>query len=402
MDTIRLRCNFDYGSGIVPADVTISHEPSGEIIATVRPDRPIVSTFKQDCYLESVSGSAYPRIARTHCLYPKVTYHSANGVSTVTLEYHLFELLIEKSDQPLEADEVSVAVFIANLSFGNSRSDSFDVTIQGIGISVRAVSPKPASHVAVISKVAFGRLDEVVETVRSMFSICSFMTGKLAELVRIDVSRNGAIASTRVEAGLLLFDHGMPVVHPLFFGPGEITLFLEHAYPLYRKLDRELLLGSLIGIGIRAKHASYEADKLLLMANWLEILRYNYALNVGVPIGTFKQRPNDQFVWVNNTQSAKGTDTTASFRDILVNFCNRYGISGWSNDFKDIRNEIVHTGMIGGTNHYQRYLDLHHFCDRVVLTLLEYDKLGGKYIPINQTEHPDPNRTGNNVIQFIP
>ena len=43
------------------------------------------------------------------------------------------------------------------------------------------------------------------------------------------------------------------------------------------------------------------------------------------------------------------------FEEILMEFCNDNKISGWRKDFKDIRNGIIHTGEVKGTNVWERY-----------------------------------------------
>lgn len=91
------------------------------------------------------------------------------------------------------------------------------------------------------------------------------------------------------------------------------------------------------------------------MANFLEVIRYNYALNVGVATGIFAQS-GDSFECVGGLQSGK----RATFMEILQRFCAAVGLTGWSKDFKDVRNEIIHTGALQGplAIQIQRYLDL--------------------------------------------
>lgn len=76
-------------------------------------------------------------------------------------------------------------------------------------------------------------------------------------------------------------------------------------------------------------------------------------------------------------------------------------ISGWLDDFKDLRNEIIHTGSVSGSDKLNRYFNLHHFCDRVLLGLLGWDQTQGFYIPINCPSVPDPNVIGVNRVRFV-
>jgi hypothetical protein len=133
------------------------------------------------------------------------------------------------------------------------------------------------------------------------------------------------------------------------------------------------------------------------MAVFLEIMRYNYALNVGVQAGTFKPR-GDNFDWV----SGPRTGHQGSFEDILMDLWATMQLTGWRNAFKDWRNDVVHQGSLRGSADDQRrhYLDMHHFCDRVLLALLDWDHAGGDYIPINDHPHPDPKAVGYNWQKF--
>jgi hypothetical protein len=106
-------------------------------------------------------------------------------------------------------------------------------------------------------------------------------------------------------------------------------------------------------------------------------LRYNYALNVG----HFTQTEDD-FYWAD-----RRTDKNVSFNAILKDFCQTNNLQRWIYLYTKIRNEIVHQGEVIGNDDEEKiknYLDLHHFCDRVLLAILNWDRVSGHYIPINQ------------------
>ena len=44
---------------------------------------------------------------------------------------------------------------------------------------------------------------------------------------------------------------------------------------------------------------------------------------------------------------------------------------------------------------------LHHFCDCVILALLEWDRVGGQYVPANHPSFNGPDKLGMNIINFV-
>lgn len=92
---------------------------------------------------------------------------------------------------------------------------------------------------------------------------------------------------------------------------------------------------------------------------------------------------------------------TKSLRERLEQFCKNCNITHWKDDFKILRNEIVHIGTVRDPNAWERYFDLHHFCDSVILALLEWDRVGGRYIPANYPSYNGPAKWGMNIIPFV-
>lgn len=179
-----------------------------------------------------------------------------------------------------------------------------------------------------------------------------------------------------------------------------LTQFIEHSYEYYQQIVTTYNLNNLINLGVLAKHTPYIEVKTLLMCNFLEVLRYNYALNVCCPSGVFYKNDKDYFYLVSNGIRNRNS---ASFQDIVQHFCTTNRLTGWRSCFKDIRNEIVHTGNITGSNSLekiQKYQDLHHFCDRVILALLQWNLVSGHYIPRNCPNNPNPAVLGVNRVAF--
>lgn len=163
-------------------------------------------------------------------------------------------------------------------------------------------------------------------------------------------------------------------------GNTNIIKFLEHSYNFYKANNGKYLLSNLINTSILAKRTEYIQTKLLLMCNFLEILRFNYAKNIGVQNNRFTQKKDD-FIW----KIGMNKGNKASFKQILLYFLTSNNITGWNDDYLHIRNEIVHTGDIC-TNGLERYYNLNHFCDRIILAILDWNSVSGVYIPINCQE----------------
>jgi hypothetical protein len=75
-----------------------------------------------------------------------------------------------------------------------------------------------------------------------------------------------------------------------------------------------------------------------------------------------------------------------SFAEILADFCADNRITQWKPEFTTFRNRMFHGLAIPGPtllDQYWRVMDVAHFCDVVVLALLNWDASGGRYVPCN-------------------
>jgi hypothetical protein len=129
------------------------------------------------------------------------------------------------------------------------------------------------------------------------------------------------------------------------------------------------------------------------MCNFLEILRYNHAISCP---NKFIKKQGDRFYWADGRNAYE-----VSFKEILKDFCVTNDLQ--FENFTNIRNTIVHQGEVIGNNSEKKrenYLRLHHFCDRVLLTLLNWDKVSGYYIPINKQQYKPMNGIAVNRIEF--
>ncbi|MTJ49087.1 hypothetical protein [Dolichospermum sp. UHCC 0259] len=169
--------------------------------------------------------------------------------------------------------------------------------------------------------------------------------------------------------------------------------FIESTYTDYISNVNIYKLKKLITLGILAKNTPYLENKTILMCNFLEILRYNHAISCP---NKFIKKQEDCFYWADGRNPNE-----VSFNKILKDFCKTNNLQ--FEYFIDIRNTIVHQGEVIGNNldkKRENYLRLHHFCDRVILTLLKWDEVSGYYIPINKQQYKPMNGIAVNRIKF--
>ena len=77
----------------------------------------------------------------------------------------------------------------------------------------------------------------------------------------------------------------------------------------------------------------------------------------------------------------------AVFAEILRDFCDDHRITKWKREYTTFRNNVFHgRGVPGPTllDQYSHIMDVAHFCDSVVLALLNWDAAGGRYVPCNE------------------
>lgn len=214
--------------------------------------------------------------------------------------------------------------------------------------------------------------------------------------VRTDEEHEGTVVATLLRmGGSRATGFNLAPILPSFMGPGVIKPFLEACFAPAAVASKTLPLVRLINTLLDLRSEPVVHIKGLLAANFLEVLRYRYALNVLVPAG--RARPEgDHFC-------APGDKGTMSFAAILGAFCTDIGLSGWDSRFKDFRNRVVHGDDIEGSTireQYAKVLEVLHFCDRIILALLDWDRAGGTYIPCVEPDRATPTSYGVNVRPF--
>ncbi|MEZ2225291.1 MAG: hypothetical protein ACBR12_10200 [Microcoleus sp.] len=280
---------------------------------------------------------------------------------------------------------VSVKMYLTNLDhYFDQKHINYTINIPNLPQVVLSTHKEGAiSNIAEVSQIRYSELENIKNLICSICCLCSFASGRLSKIARMEVLCGGKLiyqelTSTSVDTTLNK--------DPKVISNEDLIQFIKHSYNRYQEIATVYNLNNLINLGILAKDTPYIEVKTLLMCNFLEVLRYNYALNVGCPKEVFcHDQISDEFFWVHKLNN-KNKPCKAHFEEILKHFFEADNLSNWSSDFKRIRNEIVHTGNITGSNSLekiQKYKDLHHFCDRVILALLQWDSVSGHYIPRN-------------------
>lgn len=368
MFTKKVNCEVNIGATIIREEVMFTQENDCSIKACIPiQNSESVETINQ-INIFGVASNDEPILKE--CKGEIVTNNSVS----VTVIFPNIEF--KKASISLNNDTVTLKVYVTNLPYFK-RHGSID--IEGYCFHVRPHNEGSITNCIQIMETNYEAVESILQIVDKLCWLNSFAAGSLSSIARVEVFRNDeclrlimrAVNTTLTSPTTLIYEDGENE---------NIIKFLEHSYGFYKVYNDQYLLNNLINTSILAKQTKYIETKLLLMCNFLEILRYNYAKNIGVANNIFIQSKNN-FKWNTGTNSGK----TVSFKEILLSFLTSNNITGWSDDYLHIRNEIVHTGHICN-NEFERYYNLHHFCDRIILAILKWDSVSGLYIPINQQE----------------
>lgn len=340
----ELICQLNYGTETVMADVVISQSDDCSVIATITPHRQIsLISSNVDCFLESIFNCLSSLLLKT----TPVTILEQNNQLKAKLG--VAELEVQKL--PQDSDTVSVRMYLTNLhSYFYNNHIEFHINIPGQPQVVLSAHEEGAiSNIAEVSQIPYSDLEKIKKLVDSICWLSSFASGRLSAVARMEVLRNEELIYqelTSVDNTTL--NQGPQVIYDV----DDLTQFIEHSYNYYQQIATTYNLNNLINLGILAKHTPYIEVKTLLMCNFLEVLRYNYALNVGCLSGVFRQIRDNNFEWL----SGANRERKASFNEILTRLCDSNSIiSGeFTRDFTNIRNEIVHTGNITGSNSLEK------------------------------------------------
>lgn len=246
----------------------------------------------------------------------------------------------------------------------------------------------------------YARRLEVEKVAMDIVLLLTFGAGTQISIARVDYEREGAILSTRLlslKREMRTFWRGPVWSH--MTRQGIVKPYLENSYPNLTATALVFPMARLITILVDVRGESMVHTQGLLLANFLEIVRYNYARNVLCRQDKATQK-GDRFRHV-------GQKNDWSFHEIWADFLKANGIGGWNASYKDFRNALSHgEELAGATLEEQHDLVLHilNFCDRIILALLQWDAVKGGYIPCHlpeTTEH-DENGVFTVKLNYVP
>ena len=388
---LELVGTIEIGPHSVEAEICLRQNEDASLQATVHPKESMSPFALDECVLQSASGSSGPALARTRGVIIKCT--CAVPDRTTAYEVQLIRTDLQYTTDVEESRLVNVAMALTNIPLFR-RNIGHYLNLAGDSVRLQAVSEGCTSHVAGFEQMPYCEIDAAERLVEDFCWLCSFASGSLCAIHCLEVTSDDDLVSRSFRAVDTNPDRTFELIQD-DIDSEDPTLFVESSMVPYRRESQSYPLPALIHMGVLAKNVDYLEVKCLLMSNFIEMLRYSHATNVMVPAGALHQKQQN-FEWTDGRKPHR-----ASLRHIVEDFCTKHRLTGWSGDFIKLRNEIVHTGKVGGTDPLERYLDLHHFCDQVILALLDWDGVGGSYIPINKPSVDDPGVTGTNRIPFV-
>ncbi|MBO1059398.1 MAG: hypothetical protein ACK5WC_17230 [Aphanizomenon sp.] len=364
---INLRCYVELQGERKETEVTLHQEEDGSLFCTL-PMAQLTIKLK-----ENVSIQGVPEIS-PYVLRPATTVNILDDIKLSLLE-GTNQLKVDFENLELDAiyqiegsDEVNFRFYLNNSPFFNSDYEPYNVNISGKPFSFRKDRQGGISPSIEVNNVQYSNLEEIEKIIDDICWLLSFAGGVYSSIARVEACHDDRIAYIKFNSckEINKFKPGLQIIDD-----ADICKFIEKSYQPYQQNKQNYLLNNLIEVGLRTENIIFIEVKLLLMANFLEVLRYNYALNIAVPRGDMRQQGKN-FKWTL-------TNKRAEFEPILIDFCNNHNISDWNNDFVDVRNEIVHTGDLSG-DQATRYRQMYQFCNRVILALLDWDLAEGEYI----------------------
>lgn len=362
---INLRCDVEIKGQKKETEVTVHQEEDGSLFCTL-PIPQLIMTLKENISIQGVSKLLpyvlKPTDSSNYILIPQCQMPKL-------IKVYFDKLELDPIYQIKPNDEVKVRFYLINLPFFNSDYEQYDVNISGKTFNFSKYEDGCISTLIEVNHVHYSDLTEIEKIIDDVCLLLSFAGGVYSSIARLEVCHtNDSIAYIKFNScqDINKLKTKLPIIDN-----AHICKFIEKSYQPYQQNQQNYLLSNLIEVGLRTNYTIFIEVKLLLMANFLEVLRYNYALNIAVPRGDMRQQGKN-FKWTL-------TNKRAEFEAILIDFCNNHNILDWDNDFVAVRNEIVHTGDLSGDK-ATRYRQLHQFCNRVILALLDWDLAEGEYI----------------------
>lgn len=395
---MKLCCNFETQNQTVRSDVYLNQEDDCSVVATIIPCTPVNFNVvtEEEAFLTSIPNSSPILLTRT----PVFISNSNTKFSSNAGLKQEFDVKISSAElksTTIPSNKISIKFYLTNIRYFD-RSN-IDICINGKPrVTLHPFLEGQVTHYAVIDSVNYSDLDNIKDLIDSICWLISFASGKKCCIAKTEVCDSEQIVYQElISVGTKLNENNVSKL----VEERDVIKFVEKTYVHYQNYKDTYLLKKLINIGIQAKHNNYTEVKTLLMVNFLEVLRYNFALNVFCRQGIFKKKQDD-FIW--NKGKYKGKNKKVPFKEIIIKLLIVYRIkNSWHENFKKNRNSIIHKGDCLGANDIDRinnYRKLHHFCDRIMLAILQWDKYSGYYIPNDQISIKPSTYVGINRVLF--
>jgi hypothetical protein len=363
---INLRCYVELQGERKETEVTLHQEEDGSLFCTL-PMPQLTIKPKENVSIEGIP-KLFPYLRPATTMYILDDTKFSLSLTNKILQVDFDNLELDLIYAIKASDEFTLRFYLNNLPFFKSEDKQYDVNISGKTFSFLKCEQGCISTLIEVNNVQYSDLKAIEKIIDDIYWLLSFAGGVYSSIARVEACHDDRIAYIKFNSckEINKFKPGLQIIDD-----ADICKFIEKSYQPYQQNKQNYLLNNLIEVGLRTENIIFIEVKLLLMANFLEVLRYNYALNIAVPRGDMRQQGKN-FKWT-------VTNKRAEFEPILIHFCNNHNISDWNNDFVDVRNEIVHTGDLSG-DQATRYRQMYQFCNRVILALLDWDLAEGEYI----------------------
>lgn len=202
---------------------------------------------------------------------------------------------------------------------------------------------------------------KVRETARAVCALLGFATSTPIRIARTFV--DDAQSILQISINDLHRDPIGTARAPQLIPNADVESFLKatlHAIPL-----APYPLNEVMDLLVDARQTTTMEVAALILANVLEIYRYNYLHRIAIPTNRVRTS-RDRLIW-----SSSGD--VVNFEPALKDFCSHHKLKHWRSQFKDIRNSIIHEGRIksiGAADAREAVARLQFFCEYVTIKLL--------------------------------
>jgi hypothetical protein len=319
------------GASTTHGTISVSHSETGRL--SIRVQRPW-SIDRLAGWWEG-KGST---ITSTSAQPPFVSIENAKLTEDADTEhYWASQALITHVAEPIDTKiGVNATYYLTGLHFPDGKM-IFDAgglrwtleLLDGFGAAGDKLAKQGSGTITALLKpeiVAFSRAGELDDIASEIARLLSFGCGVPVRFLRVDYATKGSPIRSRLLDGS---DENRsfwraPVISSIS-KPGLIKLFIESSYQPARAASVAFPLARLISTAIDVRGERVVHTQGLLVANFLEIIRYNHALNVMVPNGKAVLR-NEHF-------QRPGTTKDWKFAEILQDFLKDRGLAGWDKRF---------------------------------------------------------------------